>query len=314
MEHKKKFLSTEEQIQHLKEKGVTFSLVSEKDAAEYLKFNNNYFKLASYRKNYEKYHGGKKDGQYIALDFGYLEDLAIIDMHLRYALVQLSLDIEHYSKMEILRKIEDHQEDGYQICTDFINAMDLAQRRLFDNEISRFKGSIYCGDIYNKYHNDLPVWVLLEIIPFGRMVSFYGFCAKRYNDRKMKSRYYMLRTCKDVRNASAHSSCILNDLHIDTADTFPDSSIVSNLCLIPELSRPQVKNRLSNARIQQIVTLLYMHSQVVTSNGVRDKAGALLNGLKERIARNIGYYESNDLIRETFKFLFAVIDNWYTHG
>lgn len=36
--------------------------------------NNNYFKLRAYRKNFEKYVGGAKNGQYINLDFAMLKD------------------------------------------------------------------------------------------------------------------------------------------------------------------------------------------------------------------------------------------------
>ena len=44
-------LSYEGQINHLKSKGILFNKVSETKALEYLKLNNNFFKLKSYRKN-----------------------------------------------------------------------------------------------------------------------------------------------------------------------------------------------------------------------------------------------------------------------
>lgn len=43
-------LSYEGQINHLKSKGILFNKVSETKALEYLKLNNNFFKLKSYRK------------------------------------------------------------------------------------------------------------------------------------------------------------------------------------------------------------------------------------------------------------------------
>ena len=45
-------LSYEGQINHLKSKGILFNKVSETKALEYLKLNNNFFKLKSYRKNW----------------------------------------------------------------------------------------------------------------------------------------------------------------------------------------------------------------------------------------------------------------------
>ena len=48
----KALIKTEQQVEHLKNKGITFSYCSESDAADYLRDNNNFFKLTSYRKNY----------------------------------------------------------------------------------------------------------------------------------------------------------------------------------------------------------------------------------------------------------------------
>ena len=114
-------LDAEGLINHLKDKGVLFTVVKEEEAKKYLFENNNYFKLSSYRKNYDKYLGGENDGKYIKLEFAYLKDLAIIDMRLRYILVQMALDIEHYIKIQLLNHItNDENEDGYSIVEDYI--------------------------------------------------------------------------------------------------------------------------------------------------------------------------------------------------
>lgn len=80
-------LTSEEQINHLKEKGVKFSLCTEEEAQNYLDYNNNYFKVSSFRKNYSKIPYGNNTGMYKNLEFEYLKDLAIIDMTLRYIIV-----------------------------------------------------------------------------------------------------------------------------------------------------------------------------------------------------------------------------------
>ena len=82
-----------------KEKGITFNYVSEENAIEFLKRKNNYYRLAAYRKNYDKRLNGENKGTYINLDFAYLVDLSIIDMHLRNMIIQMCLDIEHDLKV-----------------------------------------------------------------------------------------------------------------------------------------------------------------------------------------------------------------------
>ena len=67
MENDKPRLSLDEQIQHLKCKGILFNIMDEGSAKQYLKYNNNYYKLTSFRKNYDKHPGGENKGKYIAV-------------------------------------------------------------------------------------------------------------------------------------------------------------------------------------------------------------------------------------------------------
>lgn len=82
---RKPILTIEQQIEHLKQKGVAFELCSEEEAADYLRDKCNFFKLASYRKLFSKYEGGPRDGRYVDLDFGQLRLLAALDQELRRA-------------------------------------------------------------------------------------------------------------------------------------------------------------------------------------------------------------------------------------
>ena len=54
VEQHKLLLTVEQQIEHLKSKGVTFELCSEEDAASYLSGHTYYFKLAAYRVLFDK--------------------------------------------------------------------------------------------------------------------------------------------------------------------------------------------------------------------------------------------------------------------
>lgn len=313
MDNLKPILTVDEQIQHLKDKGIRFELMDEDSARNYLMMHNNYFKLTSYRKNYAKHPDGENKGKYIDIDFAYLVDIAVIDMQLRYMIVPMALDIEHHTKLQLLRKVEEYTEDGYCIVQDYIDSLSEQQKAVFESEINRNKGNIYCGDIISKYDGNYPIWAFLEVIPFGRLISFYSFCADRFADKDMKNNFYRLLTCKEIRNASAHSNCILNDLKARTASHDTNAGVTKALMSIKGMNTNFRKNRMSNARIQQIVTFLYMHKEMVTSDGMHQSEAKGLQEVMTRAYKNKDYYKNNPMLKSTFDFLKMVVDSWYTH-
>lgn len=307
----KRKLSVDEQIEHLKNKGIKFEYCSEEHARQYLQKNNNFFKLRAYRKNYQKHADGKQAGQYIDLDFQYLVDLAVLDMELRYLLVHIALDVEHYTKMQLIKRVENSDEDGYTIVQEYIDSLGEDRKKNFLNEIKKNRDNVYCGAIIDKYEDRYPIWAFVEIIPFGRLVSFYRFCAERFNDKWMKNNYYRLVTCKEIRNASAHSNCILNELKTGTAKYQTDHDVSRALMKIEGITKEIRTRKMSNAHVQQIITLLYMHKIMVTSDGVREKECKKLHEYTQRMYKNMYYYEKNAVIKTTFSFLKLVVDSWY---
>lgn len=311
MDITKPMLSLGGQIEYLKEKGVLFNIMDESTATNYLEQHNNYFKLTAYRKNYDKHPAGENKDKYINLEFAYLVDIAVIDMQLRYRIVHMALDIEHHTKLQLLRKMEENGENGYQVVQDYIDSLDEKQRKIFDSEINRNKGNIYCGDIIDKYDGAFPIWAFVEIVPFGRLVAFYGFCATRFEDKSMKDNFYRLLTCKEIRNASAHSNCILNNLKVNTSAHKTNTSVTAALMSIEGMNTNFRKNRMSNARIQQVVTLFYTHKTMVGSEGIKHFECEELQRIMKRIDKNYDYYKTNPMIRGTFDFLKLVVDNWF---
>lgn len=112
--NRKPWLTASEQIDHLKSRGVHFSLMSEDDARAYLEKNSNYFRLRAYRLGFPKVEEGNRKGEYANLDFKMLVDLSIVDMLLRYEMLPLTLDVEHFAKVKLLKRIE--MEGGRRLC------------------------------------------------------------------------------------------------------------------------------------------------------------------------------------------------------
>ena len=61
--NRKPWLTASEQIDHLKSRGVHFSLMSEDDARAYLEKNSNYFRLRAYRLGFPKVEEGARKGE-----------------------------------------------------------------------------------------------------------------------------------------------------------------------------------------------------------------------------------------------------------
>lgn len=166
----KPILSYEEQIEHFIQKDITFNNISKERALEYLKNNNNFFKLSSYRKNFPKRDGTDK---YINLDFSHLADLAVIDTRLRMIIVKMSLNIEHFAKVQLLKKVtECDDEDGYTIVKNYLDSLNSNEKLHLETEIERNKTSLYVSELYKKYHAKFPIWAFVEI---WHLVVLYTF-------------------------------------------------------------------------------------------------------------------------------------------
>ena len=310
----KPMLTANELIQHLDEKGVKFNLINKASAQKYLEDNNNYFKLVSYRKNFPKYENGENIGKYIDLDFKMLMDLSIVDMRIRKTMLNIVLDLEHYAKVKLLSKIENTSKDGYTIVEEYIQDLkNKHEYEFLEKELDKNKTGTYCGDLVTKYNGEYPIWVFVEIIPFGRLIKFYRFVAEKLQDRKMIDESYMLMDVRELRNACAHNNCIINDLKAYTSKYSANYRVLNEVAKIG-ISKKVRDNKLSNTRMKQLITLLYLNKNIVTSEGVLNYQIQILHELKNRIEHHIDYYNTNELIQTNFIFLNKIIDNWYTNS
>lgn len=319
MINKRPKLTVDEQIDHLKIKGIKFDhKYSEDGARKYLQENNNYFRLRAYRKNFTKIQLGDNRGKYYNLDFSHLVDLAIIDTRMRTVILEMCLNIEHFAKVNLLEIISNSNEDGYSIVNDYfehlatISTANVDYEKKLKNEISRSRSSVYCGDIIAKYYNNYPVWAFVEIITFGSFIEFYKFCGIRLNNRQMLKEFNLLMETKSVRNAAAHNNCLINDFCQKDTQHPTQYEVKNKLGKIPLISRQTIQTKMVNPRIRQIVTLLYTHKLLVKSYGTDQHICSRLHEVGERAFRDFDYI-SNVTIQTTFRFLSNIIDNWYSN-
>lgn len=307
---RKPWLTPTQQIAHLESKGVSFDIMNKQDAENYLTNNTNYFRLRSYRSNFAKVSGGPNDGKYIGLDFGMLVDLSIIDMRLRNEMLPITLDIEHFAKLRLMNKAEEHQEDGYDIVKDFLHQQESIGTHVYQ-EIDQAKSSPYtCGLVSSRPDYAFPVWELIEIITFGRFVHLYKFCADRFDDRHMRSDFYILQGVKGLRNGCAHNNCIINDMKVGSSPHKPQARVKSALGQIG-VGVDMQRTKLSNERMQQVAAALYMHRELASSD-VHESRAKSLTQLCSRMKKHSNYYKECTPISTGFDFFTRMIEGWYS--
>lgn len=298
---RKQPLSTDALIQHMKAKGITFNIVSEDAAKEFLENHNYYFKLAAYRGNYTKYQRGIHAGKYENLDFAYLKELSTIDMHLRYLILQMCLDIEHQLKVMLINEIDSNPvENGYGL----IHAFDTNVR--CRQKIIGQANNSYATDLIQKHQKrlDFPIWALCELISFGDLCRLYKTYVEMYPERKGLPKHSLLNPIRNLRNAAAHSNCLIYKLKAPRATTRKTLPAINNIVAqIPNISRSSRKDYLRIIPIHDFTVLLYWYYTFVKNVDLkRTRSSQLKNLFYHRMLEHKSYFQSNPYIKHAYIF------------
>ena len=290
----------------MKNRGITFNEISENDAKQFLQNNNYYMKLAAYRANYDKCDTGKRQGQYKKLDFGYLKEFSTIDMYLRYIVMDMCLDIEHVIKVRLIKNITNNpSEDGYDIVRKFIAQDD--NLRILKN-IRSHKSGEYCKDLIEKYYPYFPVWVFVELISFGDLLYFCSFYEKIYGVQIINNK--LMNTVRDVRNAAAHSNCLLNKMTEKIDSTKQVNNEISSFIIgMKNISKTSRVNNLSYKFTNSFVTVLYVYDSLMNEIPKQKRYKEIQEFMNGRVVKNKQFFQSNSKIVGVYNFHKKVIDN-----
>ena len=318
---KKPMLKVSDLIAYMKTKGIKFNICNEQDAEKHLIGHNNYFKLTSYRKNYNKITSGTNKGSYENLDFAYLIELARIDTVVRDILLQMSLDIEHFIKVDLINAVENEMvkngtEDGYKIIEGYLNADDVVaiaekskvmskRNNQFYNKMSQNNKNPYCSGLVSSFSDDMPIWAYVELANFGDIKDLI----KYYSNKTGWSIGIDLDTLdrvRQLRNACAHGNCIINDLK-PVQSTKSGVSIappyITNYIYSAGIKKATLHTKMSNPRINQIVHLLFAYDKLVNSDNTRSmRLKDLQNLMNNRLLANKSYFANINTLISTYRF------------
>ncbi len=311
-------LHIDEQLDHLTRKGVSFDLCSHETAAEYLRTGNNLFRTSAYRKLFPLQGQGKREGEYLGLDFEHLRALSSLDRRLRQCFLAITIDVEHFARIKLLNACEEHGEDGYAVVEEYLSGKN---HKLRNHVTGNMEGRSKKGEKFDEYSGDLiahylnkkmPVWVFLEIVEFGVFNSFYLFCAERWEDEGMRQEHYVLRSCQALRNACAHNSCILNGVSRAGEETNTNiNELITDSLNERGMKRTKTRRtRLNNLRTVQMASALYASERICTRKETRGRHAAMLADLRVAWRDVESLFKKNNVITSFFGFFFKLVDIW----
>lgn len=304
----KQKLTINEQIQDMHTKGITFNYNNEKEVSNFLSYNNYYFKLKSYGKNYDKYRATDKKGQYINLDFAYLQELSALDMYLRKTILSMALDIEHALKTQLLYDLsKNEEEDGYQIVETYLN-MDYFRVKSLHDKIGKSAAS----DLIQKMCNNddhYALWEIVEVISFGEFIDLYQLYYSTYPSKENDYSSYLW-SIKFLRNAAAHNNCLLNSLKAPyQLSIHKTKEIQFEISKIKTISQNAREKWMNNPVIHDFVILVFVFLKLIKSPGIKQTGIDDLKWLfNDRMPRHKDYFSKNDSIIESYKFTAKIVN------
>ena len=281
--------------------GITFQLMGERQAMDFLQKNNFFVRLKQYAQTCTE---RTEDGKYKGLDFGHLVELSIIDMFLRKHLFKMTVDLEHYMKVKLVNDCQTNvADDGYEVVKKFLDR----KPELWET-INKFaNGNFYGENMFRKYVETPSVWSFVEMVTFFDFTHFYDFY---YNVFWQDSESFKhLDAVRRLRNACAHNSSLISsfkripDFTCDTITSFElqqgglgvGSGIIAGSMKVPVLN--------------DFAVMLSVYSRLVSSTMVKEKTfQEMRDFFGGRMVAHKDYFESYTDLRNAYRFALCVLD------
>ncbi|EPM8157647.1 Abi family protein [Enterococcus faecalis] len=343
----KELLSIEEQIMYLDMKGIGSGGYTINDIKTILSSSTYYYKLTVYRKNFKK----KSNGKYENLNIQILKDLSNIDMELRYLCMKFTLDIEHILKTNLISSITDDLNiDGYDIVDSFNKFQKDKNKAYLDKQLKfnnitieehgdriasyeKYTNSIikkcnrgkgFDKELYEKYKDRMPIWVMIEIMSYDNLVSFIEFYynfeeeidgekKKMFNANHFRDASIFLKYSKNIRNCSAHSRPIihditeLNQIKSNTSKRTVHTKLKNYGIDKLKLEKEIVNNSFTNWKIHDLLSTMLLHDKYVTNKDLRKQRKHDLYILFKRFYKNRKLYSNNSEFVDISKIMMNVV-------
>ncbi len=206
------YLNVHEQIKYLKKRNLKFNLMSEDDAKDILLHEAYFHKILNYKHTISHFQVTNNTDNFNGIDFNDLYELKKTDSQLRELFNDMTLEIENYFKVFILRHIDENPKT----CNEYMyyDIIDVDKVYRINSRMSkriRDYGDYYSEKYLNKFPNKKPIWVLNEYLSFGEVLEIFTKYVKRKKAVDYETFIYYLRQAKLIRNITAHNNTLLMD-------------------------------------------------------------------------------------------------------
>ena len=281
--------------------GITFNLMDEEKAKNFLQKHNYFFRLKQYCSTCSE---RTKSGKYVGLDFGHLVELSTIDMFLRKLLLKMTIDLEHYLKVKLVNDCQNNPaDDGYEVVQAFLQKDQKARDDL--QKGSWLAG--YSGIDFEKYLAAPAVWNFLEMINFFTFTNFFAF----YYDFFRSESEYTKRfdSIRRIRNACAHNVCML--CSFKPVQNFKND-IEENFELLQAKvggSPGTVSSCMKVPLLNDFAVMLSIYTKLVTSPQVKELTlKEVTDFFDGRMVYRKQYFEQMPDIKNAYKFARSVLE------
>lgn len=202
------------------------------------------------------------------------------------------------------------EEDGYNIVKLYLKKED-SKFKIIQN-IRSHKSGEYCKDLIAKYDPYYPIWVLVELISFGDLLHVCNFYDEEYGTQVLLDNKF-INTIRDLRNASAHSNCLMNKMTEEMeCSKQPDSRITSFVGQFDNISKNRRAKYMKRTFSYNIVTLLYVYEHYMPDNVKKKRYSELSSFMHGRVVRHGEFFKGNGKITGVYDFLRDVVDSLST--
>ncbi len=302
------YLTVHEQIMYLKQRNLKFNIMDEATAKEILLHEAYFHKILNYKHTFSHFKITNSHDDFNGIEFNDLYELKMIDNQLRELFNDMTLEIENYFKVFILRHIDENTESCNQYM--YYDIVDIDKIYRINSRMSkriRDYGDYYSQKYLTKFPNKKPIWVLNEYLSFGEVLEIFIKYTKKEKNSQYDKIIYYLKQAKLIRNITVHNNTLLMKQEATKVE-------VKNLKKdIEEEYKVVIKEKyITGTLTNKLVSTILIYKLLVPNTIYKNRMNKIFMEL-HTIIKTFSIFERypNETIIKELKYLYVMINKLY---